>query len=124
MEKRKMLTAASAIFAFICVAVFVVSAAVSANLNKGLVEKGSARALAVEVQPALTPEVQTEAFTYLVREWDGKICVYYNNQWESPVMVTDIDAESLRQTDRELFREGVCVADQEALLQLLEDFTS
>jgi len=121
MEKRSVV-AASAIFTLMCVAVFAVSAVISSNLRRGLVEEGAVQRIA-EALPSAAP-AQAESYAYLVREWDGKICVYDREQWESPILITDIDAEGLRQADRELFREGIGVADQEALLRLLEDFSS
>lgn len=107
---------AFAILCVICVAVFFVSAAVSANISRGLEE---AEQLA---QLTETPPEKTQApAEFVLMEHDGRVYAYSAGE---PFMLTDIDPAGLPSADREKLRQGIGAESREALLGLIEDFGS
>lgn len=60
--------------------------------------------------------------TYLLREQDGRICVFYPADAEEPAMVTDIRVRDLPLGDRLELTAGVSVSDYGAVARLLEDY--
>lgn len=107
---------AFAILCVICAAVFFVSAAVSANISRGM-EEPEKLARLKEI-PAEETHAPAE---YVLMEHDGQVYVYSAGK---PFILTDIDPERLPPADREKLREGIDAADREALLGLIEDFGS
>lgn len=110
-----------ALLGVLCICVFGGSAALSARLNNA----PAARTQDTEVYTAEENiDIYDDACEFLLMEYNGKICVYTAEERTSPIMITDIDAASLRSADREMFKNGVGAADREELLALLEDFGS
>lgn len=69
--------------------------------------------------------VQTNSYdSYVLRDYDGYIGIYYVGDSSAPVTVTDIETGSLRSVDREMLTEGIYAGSQEELLSLLEDLGS
>ena len=58
---------------------------------------------------------------YIVREADGYVAVYRADAPGTPMQITDIAVDDLREHDRELLRAGLGARDRQALLMLLED---
>jgi len=56
--------------------------------------------------------------------YEGNVAVFESGDRDSPVAVTDIPLDSLRETDRALIEHGYPVGSREALLALLEDLGS
>ena len=54
----------------------------------------------------------------------GKVAVFIPEQPETPVTVTAIELDSLRERDRDLIAAGMPVSSREELAQLLEDLGS
>ena len=105
-----------AILCVICTAVFFVSAAVSANISRGMEEPEKlARLTESEVEESGASE------EFILMEHDGHVYVYSAGE---PFILTDIDPERLPLADREKLREGIGAADRETLLGLIEDFGS
>lgn len=69
------------------------------------------------VIPALA---QTDA--YLLKEYDGRVGVYYPADAAEPVMVTDIRLSDLPLADRFELITGVGASDYSAVVRLLEDY--
>ena len=74
----------------------------------------------------ITPtEIQqaTDYQTYIVREYDGMVAVFYNGQ-DKPVRVTDRYISALPQQDINDLKKGIPVDNEENLRKLLEDLCS
>lgn len=74
----------------------------------------------------ITPtEIQqaTDYQTYIVREYDGMVAVFYNGQ-DKPVKITDRYVSALPQQDIIDLKQGIPVNDEENLRKLLEDLCS
>ncbi|MEE1281712.1 MAG: BofC C-terminal domain-containing protein [Acutalibacteraceae bacterium] len=74
----------------------------------------------------ITPtEIQqaTDYQTYIVREYDGMVAVFYNGQ-DKPVKVTDRYISALPQQDINELKRGIQVDNEENLRKLLEDLCS
>lgn len=61
---------------------------------------------------------------YVLRDFDGYVAVFIENQPDSPMTVTDIQVRTLRQADKELLEMGLKVATHERLMMTLEDLCS
>lgn len=61
---------------------------------------------------------------YVLREQDGFVAIFQEGFGDEPAVVTDIEAKTLRQVDRELLRLGIPVKNREELMMLLEDLGS
>lgn len=64
---------------------------------------------------------------YIVKEYDGKVGLFYQIPVNGKDFIRDIgniNIEQLRQDDREKLKKGIAVDSDEELAQLLEDFTS
>lgn len=62
--------------------------------------------------------------TYIMREKDGFVGVFLENDSNNPLYMTDIVVLSLPEADREMLKEGIRVDGAEALREMLEDFGS
>ncbi len=60
---------------------------------------------------------------YTVKEYDGKVAVYKNND-TVPSTVFDAYTSLLPEQDRELLKQGIRVKTDEELQKVIEDFTS
>ena len=78
-------------------------------------------AKAPEDFPASSPAGEN---SYIVRSYDGCIGVFVASDEQEPVSVISVAFESLREVDRDMLDSGVTVTSYEAVLRLLEDFTS
>lgn len=122
MKTAKKYETGFALLCLLCVTVFGGSAALSARLNKSAeVQPQSAETYNYNMEEKTDTEAKCE---FMLLEYNGKICVYNADELTAPIMITDIDAASLRSSDREMFKNGVGAADREELLALLEDFGS
>ncbi len=78
-------------------------------------------------QVVLTADIDEKCLHhYIVREYDGKIGVYYQSGIiENPLkQVVDINVSQLREEDRIKLKQGILVDSDKALAQLIEDFVS
>lgn len=81
-----------------------------------------------QTEPARTENVQQTAVQqtqdmYLIRA-DGWYLSVYRCGEQDPVLQTDIDIRLMREIDRQSFKQGVTVLDDEALSKILEDYES
>ena len=67
-----------------------------------------------------------KAVYYIARSDNGRVIIYevYNNGFEKPVSMPDIDLKQLTEQDKADFEKGIILNDKTALASLLEDFTS
>ena len=105
---------AFALLCVVCVSVFFVAAAISADLSvreRGISENVS------------TPEVEEkiQESMYTLMEHEGKVYVYSGGK---PFVLTDIDPVGLPKADREKLKQGIGADSRETLLGLIEDFGS
>ncbi len=61
---------------------------------------------------------------YIVKLHGDRLAVFTPDKPNTPMKITDVRASSLRHFDREQLKHGIEVNSHEALLLLLEDFSS
>ena len=66
---------------------------------------------------------QVQQHTYLVKEYEGKVAVFYDNV-SDPETIYDTYVNELPQLDQQQLRDGIVVNTQEELRVLIEDLTS
>jgi len=76
-----------------------------------------------EPEKAVASAVVTET-RYVLGEWEGKIAIFREGDIKSPLTITGIELNNLREADRALIRNGLIAATETELLQLLEDLGS
>lgn len=62
--------------------------------------------------------------SYVLRDYEGYVAIFVENEPELPVTVTDIQVSTLRELDRRLLVTGMKVKGQEELVMILEDIGS
>jgi hypothetical protein len=80
-------------------------------------EEANANTAPTEIQQA------TEYQTYIVREYNGMVAVFYSGQ-DKPFKVTDRYVSALPQQDINALQQGIRVDTDESLRKLLEDLCS
>ncbi len=125
--KTKARTVAMLLACLFCV-VFFVTAALSVDRQRHR-EDLPPRAVPAAALSTVTGEAAPRAETqpepaYLLREVDGRLCVFLAGEGDSPILVTAISSDRLRRADREALHRGLPANDWEELLLLLEDFGS
>lgn len=68
-------------------------------------------------------EQPTNYQTYIVREYNGMVAVFYNGE-DKPFKVTDRYVSALPQQDINDLKQGIQVTNDESLRRLLEDLCS
>ena len=76
------------------------------------------------LQPATSTAYADSGETYILRLSGDSVAIYLQGQEESPLLVTDIQANHLRESDRALLENGITVSSYDEILQLLEDLNS
>lgn len=61
---------------------------------------------------------------YVLRDYEGYVAVYVENDPSCPMTVTDIEVDTLRELDRETLQTGIKVKSQDRLMMILEDLGS
>ena len=79
-------------------------------------------ALPQELYAQLLERSEEAAFT--LRQRDGYVAVYAGGRERVPELVTSIEVEGLRASDRALLEKGIPAADRREMLTLLEDLGS
>ena len=69
-----------------------------------------------------SPAVPAEG--YLLADYGGSVAIFAAGDTETPVEVTEISLDSLREGDRALIESGLAVSSGEELAALLEDLGS
>ena len=70
----------------------------------------------------MTDGEQTSCF--VLREYEGYVAVFKENELNSPMTVTNIQVSTLRELDKELLKEGIKLYSKERLMMTLEDLGS
>lgn len=68
-------------------------------------------------------EVGAES-NYVLREYEGYVAVYVENDPSLPMTITDIHVGTLRDIDRQSLQTGLKIKSHERLLTILEDLGS
>lgn len=76
----------------------------------------------VEIPEPSQPHSQPE-YAYMLKEHEGRIAVFVYGS-DEPEMVLDVPVKYLPDYDRAQMQEGIQVADYDALVALIEDYTS
>lgn len=61
---------------------------------------------------------------YILREYEGFVAVFVDNDPDCPMTVTDIEISTLRELDRTLIQTGMKVKSHNRLMMILEDIGS
>ncbi|MEG1730792.1 MAG: hypothetical protein RR269_03975 [Oscillospiraceae bacterium] len=61
---------------------------------------------------------------YVLRDYEGYVAVFVENEPSCPMTVTDIQVGTLRELDRGLLQLGMKVQSHERLMMMLEDLGS
>lgn len=78
----------------------------------------------VQAEFSYVPSCSLAEAEYVLREYEGCVAVFSSVGDSSPVSLTDIEVDTLREADRQILSTGLAVADREELLTLLEDLGS
>ncbi len=70
------------------------------------------------------PAPQLAAVGYVIREHHGRIAVFSADEPYSPITVTNININALRDSDRQMLASGISLSDEAQVAQLLEDLGS
>ena len=116
MNKAGKYETAFAIMCVICVTVFFVSAAITADLNKA--ELSEPQTVTVTQLPR---EKETKDTTYMLIERNGRVYIFGGG---ASMELTDIEPLGLPEADREKLKQGIMADDRDTLLGLIEDFGS
>lgn|GEM_PF-255508 len=61
---------------------------------------------------------------YVLKEYNGYVAVYMENDQKNPITVTDTQVSTLRDLDKKLLKTGIKIATRERLMMTLEDLGS
>ena len=61
---------------------------------------------------------------YVLRDYEGFVAVFVENDPSCPMTVTDIQVSTLRELDKKLLQTGMKVRTHERLMMILEDIGS
>lgn len=65
-----------------------------------------------------------EATCYVLRDYEGYVAIYVENEPSRPMTVTDIQVSTLREVDKKLLETGLKLYSREKLMMTLEDLGS
>ena len=66
----------------------------------------------------------SERICYVLRDYEGYIAIFVENDAARPMTVTDIQTSTLRELDRKLLETGLKLYSHETLMMTLEDLSS
>ncbi len=119
-QKTRVIILSRRLNAFIAIAfILFMLAAVAATFFS--CERSDSASAENVTQPAT--EQTTKYRTYVVREYDGVVAVFYSDS-SKPIKVTQRYVKALPEKDRANLKEGIQVNDKEELRKLLEDLCS
>ena len=67
---------------------------------------------------------QPEESRYVLRDFEGYVAVFVENDPNCPMTVTDIEVDTLRELDKRLLQTGMKISSHERLMMTLEDLNS
>lgn len=110
---------------FVCCIIFTASFFLTGlimSLNNGAHAENDAALLAGDGADEKNVQISE---IYVLKDYNGLVGVFYKEtESEGPIMQTEIDVNGLRAVDRELVEKGIEVSSYEAVLKLIEDFSS
>ena len=106
--KLKMLTVG-----ILAVAAVLMTTAAVATQTKNALEEGAAACFA-----------EPETSSYVLRDYEGYVAVFVENNPDCPMTVTDIQVSTLRELDKRLLQTGMKISSHERLMMTLEDLSS
>lgn len=62
--------------------------------------------------------------SFVLGELDGNIAVFASGNMQTPITITNIELDQLREADRSLISAGLVAGSESELMQLLEDLGS
>jgi hypothetical protein len=62
--------------------------------------------------------------SFIIREYNGTVCVFHSKYSEIPAIVTEISLDKLGESDKALLSDGIRASTREEVLMYLEDFSS
>ena len=77
-----------------------------------------------EEKAAVSAMAETSSICYVLREYEGYVAVFVENDPTCPMTVTDIQVSTLRELDRTLLETGIKLYSRERLMMTLEDLGS
>jgi len=75
-------------------------------------------------EAAVSAMAETNSICYVLREYEGYVAVFVENDPTCPMTVTDIQVSTLRELDRTLLETGIKLYSRERLMMTLEDLGS
>ena len=99
----------------VCAVTVCIAVIMSAVTVNSFLEKDNTNPDSITVQP-------TEG--YVIMAYYGKIAVFNPNHLNTPLAVTDININTLRDSDRRMLADGIRLNDEAEVAQLLEDLGS
>ncbi|NLO48844.1 MAG: hypothetical protein GX111_11075 [Clostridiales bacterium] len=106
-----------------CGIMFIVAFFSAIILLKSVSTNGAVPA-AIETNVIVAEKVSENEDKYILKEYQGSICIFHGDFQDIPAIITDISVNDLTTKDRELLFQGIVVYGREALLKLLEDYGS
>ena len=73
---------------------------------------------------AVSCMTENETTCYVLREYEGYVAIYVENDPSCPMTVTDIQVSTLRELDKTLLVTGIKLYSRERLMMTLEDLGS
>ncbi len=73
---------------------------------------------------AFSTEAENLQPAYIIREYNGTVCVFHSKYNKIPAIVTEIATDRLGESDRALLSDGIGAYSREEVLMYLEDFGS
>lgn len=67
---------------------------------------------------------QSNENNYVLRDYEGYVAIFVENDPSCPMTVTDIPVSTLRELDKMLLQTGMKIASRERLMMTLEDLGS
>lgn len=67
---------------------------------------------------------ESDEICYVLREYEGYIAIYVENEPNRPMTITDIHVSTLRTLDRQLLETGIKIYSRDRLMMTLEDLGS
>jgi hypothetical protein len=111
------------ITAVTCGVMFIITFFTTIILLKSAPANGTAPA-AEETAVLMAEKISEREDKYILKEYQGNICIFHGDFQDIPAIITDISVNNLTTKDRQLLFQGIVVYGREELLKLLEDFNS
>lgn len=85
---------------------------------------GESQEAGIVEEAIVTKEGSISEEEFILKEYEGYIGIFAGGNGKTPIAVTEIDVDTLRNIDKRLLAEGVRVRGREEMAELLEDLGS